>query len=236
MIPSSRPVVRALCPPPAPARRRPRPVSAGSCRPTPRRWSSMGFRAGARLDELQALVRRHSMAGSLRCDRAKADPRVSECRGDVHRSPNSAGRSTCGSPPSTAWRASSPSRATVGAGPARPLAPTHRAALRPGRTRQVQGSQWMMQWVRQGRMLRLTWRHRARREDGLGEPGGWPGARRWGRGATGDQVRPPAGPGSSPRTLPARSRAPPSLVLQRAAAGPAPGSGPARRRRPGLAR
>ena len=23
---------------------------------------------------------------------------------------------------------------------------------------QVQGSQWMMQWVRQGRMLRLTWR------------------------------------------------------------------------------
>ena len=40
-----------------------------------------GFRAGARLDELDALMRRQG--GRLRCDRAKRDPKVSECRGRV---------------------------------------------------------------------------------------------------------------------------------------------------------
>ena len=47
-----------------------------------------------------------------------------------------------------------------------------------GSTRQVQGSQWMMQWVRQRPHAAAHLAHRARREDGLGEPGGWTRPRR----------------------------------------------------------
>ncbi len=40
-----------------------------------------GVRAGATLRELDGVVRR--LGGRLRCDRARRDPRVSECRGTV---------------------------------------------------------------------------------------------------------------------------------------------------------
>ena len=54
---------------------------------------------------------------------------------------------------------------TMSRGPSTPISSTaggeaHRRELRPGRRARSQGAQWMMQWVRRGRMLRLTWRRR----------------------------------------------------------------------------
>jgi hypothetical protein len=111
-----------------------------------------GFRAGASLDELDALVRRRG--GRLRCDRSKQDPKVSECRGTVR---DSAG-------PMHVWVSAMDSAAgviTLSAG-------LDSASLRAWRRElerrygevpaKTQGGQSMLQWVRRGRMLRLTWR------------------------------------------------------------------------------
>lgn len=113
-----------------------------------------GFRAGARLEELDTLV--GSLGGRLRCDRAKVDRHVTECRARVSHPElgnkvnvwvsaidSVAGIITLSSTVSTdqleRWR--------------------HLLERRYGRVdAQVQGTQRMMQWVRQGRMLRLTWR------------------------------------------------------------------------------
>lgn len=112
-----------------------------------------GFRAGARLEELDAHLRRHG--GRLRCDRAKRDPKVSECRGTV--SDSAAG-------PIHVWVSAMDSAAGVitlsaavdssGLGRwRRELEQRYgRVAMR------TQGGQSMLQWVRRGRMLRLTWR------------------------------------------------------------------------------
>jgi hypothetical protein len=114
-----------------------------------------GFRAGARLDELQALVQRVD-GGRLRCDRAKTDRRVTECRG-VLPDPELGG-------PVDLWVSAIDSVAsviTLSAGVDADQLDRWRETIehRYGRVgAQVQGSQWMMQWVRQGRMLRLTWR------------------------------------------------------------------------------
>jgi hypothetical protein len=114
-----------------------------------------GFRAGARLDELQALVHRVD-GGRLRCDRAKADRRVTECRGMLP-DPELGG-------PVELWVSAIDSVAsviTLSAGVDADRLDRWRQTIerRYGRVgAQVQGSQWMMQWVRQGRMLRLTWR------------------------------------------------------------------------------
>jgi hypothetical protein len=114
-----------------------------------------GFRAGATLGELQSTLAALG-AGRLRCDRAKADRRVSECRATitnvglgervslwVSAVDSVAGvitlSSTVAADQLDRWRHAIESR--YGAVDAT-----------------VQGSQWMMQWVRQGRMLRLTWR------------------------------------------------------------------------------
>jgi hypothetical protein len=114
-----------------------------------------GFRAGARLDEIQALV--SSVDGSrLRCDRAKADRRVTECRG-VLPDPELGG-------PVNLWISAIDSVAgiiTLSAGVGGDQLDRWRQGIerRYGRVdATVQGSQWMMQWVRRGRMLRLTWR------------------------------------------------------------------------------
>jgi hypothetical protein len=80
----------------------------------------LGFRAGARLDELSRLLR--DSGGLLRCQRSKIDRRVSECRGVLIR--------TAAAPRVEIWV----------------------SAIR------VQGNQSMLQWVRRGRMMRLTWR------------------------------------------------------------------------------
>jgi hypothetical protein len=112
-----------------------------------------GFRAGARLDELAAAVRR-SDAARLRCDRARRDPRVSECRAMVR---DSAG-------PLHLWASAMDSVAgivTLSAAVDSGTLHRWRSDLerRYGRVApKVQGGQTMMQWVRRGRMIRLTWR------------------------------------------------------------------------------
>jgi hypothetical protein len=114
-----------------------------------------GFRAGARLAELDALVRRYA-GRSLRCDHAKADRRVSECRAVV--SPPSLGTSV------NVWVSAIDSTAgviTLSSSMDADRLDRWRQSIerRYGRVdAQIQGPQWMMQWVRQGRMMRLTWR------------------------------------------------------------------------------
>ncbi len=132
-------------------------VSAAST-PAPQDSSALqfhGFRAGARLDELDGLIRR--LGGKrLNCDRARSDHRVSECRGTVRDSALGGAVSV--------WISAIDSVAgviTLSAG-------VDAATLNRWRTRiesrygrvnaTAQGSQSMMQWVRRGRMLRLTWR------------------------------------------------------------------------------
>jgi hypothetical protein len=114
-----------------------------------------GFRAGARLDELDSLIRRLD-GGRLRCDRAKRDSRVSECRGTV--------RDSVMGGAVKLWVSAIDSVAgviTLSAGVDGETLDRWRKPLeaRYGRVgAKAQGSQWMMQWVRRGRMLRLTWR------------------------------------------------------------------------------
>jgi hypothetical protein len=114
-----------------------------------------GFRAGAKLAELDRLLR--SREGSrMRCDRSKRDARVQECRGVVKDSALggtvelwvSAIDSTAGVITLSAEMDSVRFARWLGGIEAR------YGRVRPSR----QGSQSMMQWVRRGRMLRLTWR------------------------------------------------------------------------------
>jgi hypothetical protein len=113
-----------------------------------------GFRAGARLAELDRIMRR--LAGRLRCDRSKRDPRVSECRGIVKDS--AMGGSV------NVWVSAMDSVAgiiTLSADVKEDRLERWRATIeaRYGRvSTKVQGTQRMMQWVRRGRMLRLTWK------------------------------------------------------------------------------
>ncbi len=114
-----------------------------------------GFRAGARLDEMQTLVRSHD-GKRLRCDRAKGDRRVSECRA-VLTDPELGGAVDL-------WVSAVDSVAgviTLSRAVGAEQLDRWRKAIerRYGRVdAKVQGSQRMMQWVRRGRMLRLTWR------------------------------------------------------------------------------
>lgn len=114
-----------------------------------------GFRAGARLDEIHALVRQQA-DGRLRCDRAKADRHVTECRGRFT-DPELGGHVAL-------WISAMDSVAgiiTLRAGAEGDRLDRWRDGLvsRYGRVgARAQGTQWMMQWVRRGRMLRLTWR------------------------------------------------------------------------------
>ena len=114
-----------------------------------------GFRAGATLAELQTLLQALD-GGRLRCERAKADPRVSECRTAV--TDGELGERV------NLWVSAVDSVASV----ITLSSPVSAGQLdrwrrtieqRYGRVdATTQGSQWMMQWVRRGRMLRLTWR------------------------------------------------------------------------------
>lgn len=114
-----------------------------------------GFRAGARLDELNTVIRGRS-SGRLRCDRAKRDRRVLECRGAV--------RDSALGPSVDIWISAMDSAAgiiTLSADLDRTTLDRWRRHIesRYGRvSSKVQGGQTMMQWVRRGRMLRLTWR------------------------------------------------------------------------------
>jgi hypothetical protein len=114
-----------------------------------------GFRAGARLDEIQALVRSLD-GGRLKCDQAKVDRRVTECRAALTDAAFG-GRVDL-------WISAIDSVAgviTISGGIEGDRLDRWRQSIerRYGRVdAQVQGSQSMMQWVRRGRMLRLTWR------------------------------------------------------------------------------
>jgi hypothetical protein len=113
-----------------------------------------GFRAGATLDELGAVVR--AGGGRLRCERARRDRRVSECRATVHDSAIGGAvkvwASTVDSVASVITLAATVDAAALDRW-------RHELETRYGRVGvRAQGSQWMMQWVRRGRMLRLTWR------------------------------------------------------------------------------
>jgi hypothetical protein len=113
------------------------------------------FRAGARLDELDRLIGSRQ-GGRLSCDRAQRDQRVSECRGLMN--DTALGGSV------EIWVSAMDSVAGVitlsAEVEAERLARWRRTIeSRYGRVAvRSQGSQRMMQWVRRGRMLRLTWR------------------------------------------------------------------------------
>ncbi|MFL5401227.1 MAG: hypothetical protein ACJ8BF_00225 [Gemmatimonadales bacterium] len=115
----------------------------------------LGFRAGARLEELDTQLR-HLGGQALRCRRSKIDRHVSECRAALSE-PELGGVVDL-------WVSAIDSVAGV---------ITLSGTVAPGqldRWRQVlqerygrvgpriQGTQSMLQWVRRGRMLRLTWR------------------------------------------------------------------------------
>jgi hypothetical protein len=115
----------------------------------------LGFRAGARLDELSFRLR-SSAGGALHCRRSRADQRVSECRASL--------RGTPGEPRVDLWISAIDSMAgvmTLSAKVDSAQLDSWRGLLedRYGRVgTRVQGSQRMLQWVRRGRMIRLTWR------------------------------------------------------------------------------
>ena len=113
-----------------------------------------GFRAGARLEELDRVVR--STGGRLRCDRAKADRHVMECRARFT-DPDLGG-------PLKVWVSAMDSVAgviTLSSEVTGDQLDRWRESIeqRYGKVdARAQGTQRMMQWVRHGRMLRLTWR------------------------------------------------------------------------------
>jgi hypothetical protein len=130
-------------------------VRAASLQPDTTALEFHGFRAGAPLEEIESVVRRLRQ-GELRCDQAKADRRVTECRGRFT-DPVLGGSVAL-------WISAVDSVASI---------ITLRSDLdgngldqwrnglvaRYGKVgARAQGAQWMMQWVRRGRMLRLTWR------------------------------------------------------------------------------
>jgi hypothetical protein len=115
----------------------------------------LGFRAGARLDELQLHLRAIG-ASRMRCRQSRVDRRVNECRAVLN-------DRDLGSPVEL-WVSAMDSLAGV---------ITLSGVVAPGQLERwretlegsygrvgprVQGTQWMLQWVRRGRMIRLTWR------------------------------------------------------------------------------
>ena len=131
------------------------PLAAQSVAVTPSSLEFFGFRPGASLNEVATQVRALG-GGTLRCDRARMDRRVSECRGSVS-DPDGGGRVNL-------WLSAIDSVAAV-LTLSTEVAPDQldrwRTNLEESYGRvgaNVQGAQWMMQWVRSGRMARLTWR------------------------------------------------------------------------------
>ncbi|HEX2451755.1 MAG TPA: hypothetical protein VHJ69_11460 [Gemmatimonadales bacterium] len=114
-----------------------------------------GFRAGAPLDEIAQHVTKLD-GGRLRCERAKADRRITECR-SVLTAAELGG-------PVELWVSavdSVSSVLTLSGEVAGDQLDGWRRDLEKSYGRvgaKVQGPQWMMQWVRQNRMIRLTWR------------------------------------------------------------------------------
>jgi hypothetical protein len=115
----------------------------------------LGFRPGARLDELQLHLR--AIGGSrMRCRQSRIDRRVNECRAVLN--DQGLGGSVA------VWVSAMDSLAgvitlsgVVAPGQLQRWRETLEGSYGRVGTR-VQGTQWMLQWVRRGRMIRLTWR------------------------------------------------------------------------------
>jgi hypothetical protein len=131
------------------------PATVALAQPDTTALQFLGFRAGARLDELSLQLRRMG-GGPLRCRRSRVDPRVMECRGALH-------EPELGSVVEL-WVSAIDSTAGVItlSGMVVPDQLDRWQQALQGRYglvgSKVQGTQRMLQWVRRGRMLRLTWR------------------------------------------------------------------------------
>jgi len=129
-------------------------ASAAATAPDTSALEFFGFRAGARLDELATHLRGFS-GSRMRCRRSRIDLRVSECRATL-RQPQLA--------PVEVWLSAMDSVAGVImlSGIVTPgQLEEWRDVLeaRYGRVgTRLQGAQSTLQWVRRGRMIRLTWR------------------------------------------------------------------------------
>ena len=117
--------------------------------------SIFGISAGATVRVVAETIADRD-GGNLRCDRSKVDPRVEECRATVS-VPEAA-------EPLELWMSAVDSVTSV-LTIAGNLAPDELDQLRSSLERRygrvnakAQNSQWMMQWVRKGTMIRLTWR------------------------------------------------------------------------------
>lgn len=117
--------------------------------------SFLGFEAGAGLAAVGQQVRALRGHG-LRCDRSRRDHAVQDCRGTVV-DPTS-GR------PLALWLSAIDSLSGI-LTLSGPVTSVELDSLKQGLERtygvvgaKVQGGQWMLQWIRRGRMLRLTWR------------------------------------------------------------------------------
>lgn len=117
--------------------------------------SFLGFEAGARLDAVTLQVQALGGTG-LRCDRSRRDRSVSECRATLF--------DPVWSRPVSLWLSAMDSATGI----LTLSGPVSAEQLDGWKTElessfgavgaKVEGPQWMLQWVRQGRMLRLTWR------------------------------------------------------------------------------
>jgi hypothetical protein len=114
-----------------------------------------GFRPGDRLSDIASRI--EQLDGSkLHCIRAKVDRRISECRANLS-DPDFGGAVQI-------WLSAIDSVAgvvTLSGQVAPDQLDQWRSTLeaRYGRVgAKVQGPQWMMQWIRQDQMIRLTWR------------------------------------------------------------------------------
>lgn len=117
--------------------------------------SFLGIEAGAPLDSIRSRVT--ALGGKrLNCQRSRANPEVQECRGTLFEP--ATGK------PLAVWLSAVDSVTGILTLSGQ-VAGIELDSLRAGLQRSfgtvdanVQGTQWMMQWVRQGRMLRFTWR------------------------------------------------------------------------------
>jgi hypothetical protein len=114
-----------------------------------------GIKAGAPVREVAEIIADRD-GGHLRCERSRVDVRVEECRATVS-VPEAA-------EPLELWMSAVDSITSV-LTVAGNLAPDELDQLRRSLERRygrvnakAQNSQWMMQWVRKGTMIRLTWR------------------------------------------------------------------------------
>lgn len=131
------------------------PARAPAQEAPPARLRFLGIEVGLPLAELGREVT--ALGGKpMHCDRSRRDPSVHECRGSV--------RPPGADAPLSLWASVIDSMTSILtlSGPVSGVElDAWKTALESDYGEvgaQVQGSQWMMQWVRRGTMIRLTWR------------------------------------------------------------------------------